>query len=296
MKSRPARSPTTLLPAVLAGLALAACGGSSDATPAPATDAVTIQFKAKVGAADFSCGSAGYALGTGALPWKPKDLRFYVHDVRLVTAAGVEAPVTLADEVLWQRSGVALLDFENNTGTCNVGTAETNTSVRGTVARGTYTGLRFRVGVPETQNHLNVQTALPPLQNSALWWSWTGGYKFMKVDGAVAAGAGGADIVRNFHLGSTGCSGTAPNFTCATPNRPEVAFAAFNPATQSVVLDLESLFGGSNHDVEGGVSPGCMSAASPVADPECPPIFAVLGLDWAPTTTPAVPQTAFKVQ
>ena len=78
--------------------------------------AVTIDFKAMVGAQAFDCGhTAGYAVGLGTIPWVPKDFRFYVSNVRLVTAAGAEAAVTL-DPSYWQNYGVALLDFEDGTG------------------------------------------------------------------------------------------------------------------------------------------------------------------------------------
>ena len=132
-----------------------ACGSSTDTGPQP----VTIDFKALVGTQTFSCAdTAGYAIGTGTLPWIPKDFRFYVSNVRLVDAAGAEAPVTL-DASVWQGYGVALLDFENGTGNCTGGTVETNKSIQGTVAPGTYVGLKFDVGVPTASNHLNVDAA-----------------------------------------------------------------------------------------------------------------------------------------
>ena len=109
-----------------------ACGSSTDTGPQP----VTIDFKALVGNQPFSCAdTAGYAIGTGTLPWIPKDFRFYVSNVRLVDADGAEAPVTL-DASFWQGYGVALLDFENGTGNCTGGTLEMNTAVHGTVIPG----------------------------------------------------------------------------------------------------------------------------------------------------------------
>jgi len=281
----------------LAALAAVTACGDDDTSPKDTTRSVVLSFAAKVDSETFSCGkTAGYALGTGTLPWKPKDLRFYVHDVRLVTAAGVEVPVALDDEALWQNAGVALLDFEDNTGTCNVGTTETNTTVRGTVPDGSYVGLKFRVGVPVAQNHLNVQTAHPPLANSAMYWSWTGGYKFMKIDGTVSRPAG--DATANFHLGSTACTVATPGdfstTTCAKLNVPEVSFAAFDAASQDVVLDLQHLFMESNFDTEGGGAPGCMSGETPTADPECPAIFKAVGLPFG--STAAVAQMAFRVE
>jgi uncharacterized repeat protein (TIGR04052 family) len=265
-----------------------ACGSSSDTGPQP----VTIDFKALVGSQTFSCAdTAGYAIGTGTLPWIPKDFRFYVSNVRLVDANGVEAPVTL-DANVWQGYGVTLLDFENGTGNCNLGTVETNSSVTGTVAAGTYVGLKCDVGVPTASNHLNVQAASKPLDNSAMFWSWTSGYKFVKVDGNVNRAT---PFTFNFHLGSTGCTLATPGdfstATCTTLNLPSASFPAFNATTQAVALDIALLFAATNFDTaDGGGAPGCMSGAT---DPECAPIFPKLGLPFG--ATPPGTQTAFRV-
>ncbi len=257
--------------------------------------AVTIDFKAMVGDQAFDCAqTAGYAVGTGAIPWVPKDFRFYVSNVRLVTAAGAEAPVTL-DESYWQNYGTALLDFENGAGLCNVGTLETNTAVHGTAPAGSYVGLRFDVGVPVATNHLNVQSAMPPLSIAAMYWSWTGGYKFVKVEGAIQRAAlPAAPFVFNFHLGSTGCAlGTPGDYTttvCTKLNTPAIDLAAFNPATQAVAFDAAALFASTNFDpADGGGSPGCMSGET---DPECFPTFPKLGL--AVGAIPAEAQSVFR--
>jgi uncharacterized repeat protein (TIGR04052 family) len=264
------------------------CGSSTDTGP----QAVTIDFKALVGDQVFDCAhTAGYAIGTGTLPWIPKDFRFYVSNVRLVDAAGAEAPVTL-DASAWQGYGVALLDFENGTGNCNLGTLETNTAVHGTAAAGTYVGLKFDVAVPTASNHLNYQAANPPLANSAMYWSWTTGYKFMKVDGLINRAT---PFTFNFHLGSTGCALATPGdfstASCTTLNVPSASFASFNASTQAVALDIALLFAGTNFDTaDGGGAPGCMSGTT---DPECAPIFPKLGLPFG--TTPPGTQTAFRV-
>jgi uncharacterized repeat protein (TIGR04052 family) len=281
------RKSTALLVTVAA--LFTGCGGSSSD---PAPQAVTIDFKALVGNVPFSCAdTAGYAIGTGTLPWIPKDFRFYVSNVRLVDASGAEAPVTL-DASAWQGYGTALLDFENGTGQCTGGTVETNAVVQGTVAAGTYVGLRFDVGVPVASNHLNVQAANPPLANSAMYWSWTTGYKFMKIDGLINRAT---PFTFNFHLGSTGCTLATPGdfstSSCTTLNVPSASFASFNASTQAVALDLALLFATTNFDTaDGGGAPGCMSGAT---DPECAPIFPELGLPFG--TTPAGSQASFRL-
>lgn len=282
----------TTLAALLAGL-LAACGGGNDTPAAPAAEHIHIQFAARVGPSAFTCGPTYTGLGAGGdQSFTAKDFRFYVHDVRLVNAAGAETPVTLFDSPPFQRAGVALLDFEDATGACAAtGTAATNTELHAEVAPGAYTGIKFRLGVPDPLNHLDVAAQAAPLNVSALYWSWTGGYKFIRVDGNTT----GLPTGINFHLGSTGCTvGTPGDFStvsCTTPNRPEISLNGFTHDASTIVLDLAALLAGSNLDADGGGAPGCMSGPT---DPECSPLFARMGLAFG--GTPAVAQTVFSVE
>lgn len=127
------------------------------------TTPVEVRFRAMVGSMPFSCGMMYSGLGTTMSTWRPKDFRFYVHDVKLLTASGTEVPVTLSEEMTWQRDGVALLDFEDRAGDCVEGNPPTNTTVRGSAPAGTYTGLRFTLGVPFRMNHQNQATAMSPM-------------------------------------------------------------------------------------------------------------------------------------
>lgn len=129
---------------LVAAAALLACGdeAASDATP------VTVQFQATVGGAPFACGATYPAFGPFAGPVQVGDLRLYVHDLALLTAAGEAVPLALAADGHWQSERLAYLDFEDGTGRCQNGTAATRTEVRGTAPAGTYVGLRFTVGVP----------------------------------------------------------------------------------------------------------------------------------------------------
>ncbi|MDB4932231.1 MAG: hypothetical protein JWM10_4715 [Myxococcaceae bacterium] len=309
-----------------AALALSAC---SDPAPVPTPDAgidapavdvpatpavtdggdraVTIRFAARVGARPFRCGER-YPLGTPAVEAEVVDLRFYVHDVRLVRADGTEAHVALTASP-WQHQNVALLDFEDHTGACDQGDAETNADLVGTVAPGDYRGLRFRVGVPFAMNHTDLAAQPSPLNRSTLFWSWNSGHIFFAAttraaatrpvtfDGGLADAAApgdlGAQVVMNdhfTHVGSTGCMGNPSAGTavtaCAKPNRPELSFDAFDAATQRVVIDLAAVKEGSNLTA----NDGCHSFT-----PTCTPAFSHLGLDWS-TGAPAATQTAFRVE
>lgn len=323
--------------AALASVALALAGCSDDpATPpadagidAPRADAevapdvqtapdapvagdgpqpVTINFGAVVGSRAFRCGER-YTVGTPAVEADAVDLRFYVHDVRMVRADGTEAPVALTPSA-WQHEGVGLIDFEDRTGACDQGDAETNAVLRGTVAPGAYVGLRFKIGVPFAMNHVDLASLPSPLNRSSLFWSWNSGHIFfaattrsaatrpVTVDGGVGDGGATGDLgsqvvmIDNFtHVGSTGCMGNpaagTPVTSCAKPNRPEISFAAFDPSRQRVVVDLAVVKAG----VDVTANAGCHSFT-----PVCTAPFRTLGLDWTTGAADPATQTAFRAE
>lgn len=256
---------------------------------------VVLRFTPRVGMQPFACGQKYPGIGLngsgGAATIEAEDFRLYVHDVRLVDAAGAEVPVRLDEDQTWQASGVALLDFEDKTGRC-AGTAATNTEVRGSVAAGAgagaagaYKGVRFRVGVPFSANHGDAATAPSPLNLTTMFWTWQSGYKFVRIEGHSEPGAG--FIV---HLGSTGCTKDAGGRItgCQSPNRPEVALDGFDPTAtgagaRAIAVDLAGLFGGTDlgKDVE------CMSGPGAA---DCVPLFSRLGLpyDGAPAGAQAL--------
>ena len=102
--------------------------GGEGGTPVVPPDElpVTLTFAAKVGSETFSCGSTYTGLGADDSTVHPVDFRFYVHDVRLIDDSGAEVPVALTQDGLWQYEGVALLDFEDRSGTCANGTVPLN--------------------------------------------------------------------------------------------------------------------------------------------------------------------------
>ena len=84
-----------------------------------------------------------------------------------------EEPLSLEQDGAFHNGEVALLDFEDDTGSCSNGTAQTHTQITGTVPEGEYTGLRFTIGVPAERNHVNQATAPSPLNIEGMFWSWT---------------------------------------------------------------------------------------------------------------------------
>jgi len=242
------------------------------------TSEVTLRFAAKVGDLPFRCGETFANVGTTGGQWSPTDFRFYVHDVRVVTAAG-EVPVALTQDGRWQHESVALLDFEDRSGACTNGTAAMNAQVVGTLPAGTVgpiTGVRFKLGVPFALNHANQALAPSPLNLSTLWWNWQGGYKFLRVDGQIMNPMNPAAASWYVHVGSTGCNGGASGgvTSCANPNRIEVELTGFDPSRNTVVADLAGLLSTSDVRVT-RAAPGCMSE---LGDPECPPVLRGLGI------------------
>lgn len=256
---------------------LLALGCSEDG---PSEVSLSLRFDARVGDAPFACGTTYEGLGTENASFTPTDLRFYVHDIRLVTPDGAEVPFAIEDDGRFQHDGVALLDFEDGCG--DQGNTDLHDAVVGSVPEGEYVGVRFRVGLPASLNHANAAEAPTPMNVTAMWWSWNAGYKFVRLEGRSSAFEGW-----RLHLGSTACTGDMMGTaSCATPNLVDVALDDFEAATDTVVFDVDALVATSTLGDTGG-APGCMSGPD---DTDCAPIFDALGLAFgeAPAGTQRV--------
>lgn len=305
----PLQATLVALGCVAALASLAACGGGNDATDTASTQALSLDFDIVADGQPVRCASAVSGLGTGATAAQPKDLRFYVSEIKLVKADGSEHALKLAANDDWNFTvgddAVSLIDLEDATGSCPTatGTAATNSRVSGTVPAGSYTGIRFVVGVPTALNHSDYATATRPLDSAAMAWSWQSGRKFAKIELTDPAGTAGTWTAKtfNFHLGSTGCTGnpvSGETVSCSAPNRALVKLAAFDPATQKIALDLKALLAGEDITQNAAGAAGCMSGGT---DPECGPIFRALDLGWSADGTGSglplsagMQQTAFK--
>jgi len=288
---------------------LAACGTppSPPASPAASTQPVVVRFAAQVNGQPFACGQSYAGVGSTRSTITPSDFRFYVSEVALVDEAGRAVPVTLVQDGVWQVDNIALLDFENGVGPCRNGTAGMNTEVRGSVPAGRYVGLRFTLGVPFARNHGDPTVAPSPLNLTAMFWNWQGGYKFVKFDTASSGqpatvappdprGGGNASGF-SVHLGSTLCASPsrteAPKAQCGNPNRVTVAFDRFDAARQVIVADIGAVLADANVDVNApNTSPGCMSFLN---DADCPPVMAAFGLAYGGIAAPG-PQRFFTVR
>lgn len=251
--------------------------------------AVSIQFRAMVGAEELACGKSFGNIGTTKSTITPRDFRFYVHNVRLLNEQGNAVLVDLKQDGKWQLDNVALLDFEDASGSCRNGTPEMNVQVTGTVPEGRYRGVQFTLGVPFEKNHTELTKMPPPLNLTALAWVWNAGRKFARLDFSSTGVPRGYAV----HLGSTGCT---PNDTqatvptkCSEPNRLEVELPQFDLSTDAVVADLAALLQDSNVDEGGKMMSGCMSGPATKA---CGPLFSNLGLAFP--GQPTVQQRFFR--
>jgi len=266
-----------------AALLTTACG--DDGGDGPGTIDVALQFAAEVDGAAFACGQE-YAVGVDDTPLEANDFRFYVHDVRLVTDDGTEVPVELEQDGTWQVDDIALLDFEDGTAGCvDFGNELLRDEVTGTAPAGEYDGVRFVVGVPFDNNHVNPTTAPSPLSFTAMNWFWLGGYKFIRFDGSYPDEDGGWFL----HLGSTVCTNdagqtfpsmdfdqaTTPAQPCDNPNLMEISLDGFDPLTGTIVADIGNVLADTAVDQNDGIATGCQSAPM---DSDCAEVFPRLGL------------------
>lgn len=266
-----------------------------------ATQPVVIRFKATVGSRELVCGQTYTEQGSTRTTVTPQDFRFFVEQVHLRTPEGREERVVLDEKPPFQTADVALLDFTDQAGSCGDGLATTtNMVLYGRVPPGTYDGVSFVIGVPETLNHAELTASTPaPLTDPSTYWAWLSGYRFFmaalgqpdlsaSVDAGTQLDAGvGATLGHGLvHIGSTACTGSNREPSCAKPNRAVIRLSGFNPATSTVIADLGAVFAGV--DLTGATD--CHGDSTP-----CAPMFQALGIDIA-TGAPLATQSVFRVE
>ena len=225
---------------------------------------LTLPFAASFGQDPIDCERA---IG----PLQMTDLRLYVSDLYLLNGAGERTKITLLADERWQQSDLALIDLENGNGACDNGTNSMHDVLLGSVPAGNYHGLIFEIGVPFNRNHSDPLLAVPPLGDTAMHWSWRGGYKFLRA--GVRTATDGFWV----HLGSTGCQGKINDITgCSSANRVTVTLPNFEPGNHGVVIDLAELF--ATIDLRDSEPGDCSSGP---AETHCAGVFDALGLDFA---------------
>lgn len=295
----------TFSPIVLA-LSLAACGGGEDTK----ITNLTIPFQAKSGATEIACGASLTGLGLSADKATIADFAFYIHDIQFKTTSGKMVSASLEKNDFQDPDyGVALLDFQDKTDSCNGAAKPTNKVVYAHVnnlSSADITGIEFKIGIPATANHHNASISIAPYNRSGLAWSWQSGHKFMRMDvnpsnKVQLAYTSSDSTISNtyfFHLGSTGCSGdptTGAVVSCAAPNRPTISlstdFKVTNLTTSKIVFDYAKLMASNNLNTDAVMPPGCMSGTT---DIECMTIFDNLGMNHGAHTATGL-QKVFSV-
>lgn len=136
-----------------------------------------------------------------------------------------------------QSAETALIDFVANCSEGNVFAKElpialTNNSFEQAQA------IRFMLGVPFKSNHRNPVTLPAPLNQSAMFWSWQRGHKFVRID---VTDDGGEQW--RFHLGSVGCQSASalrgPDSPCLKPNLMEFELQV-NDSAGAILLDFSN--------------------------------------------------------
>jgi uncharacterized repeat protein (TIGR04052 family) len=249
-----------------------------------------VRFDVRAGDAPFGCGKPA-PLGLANTMVEPTDLRFYVHDLELVRANGERVPLALHQDLKWQRDNVALLDFADDQGKCVTGNPDIRSVVEGYAPpHDDYRSVAFKLGVPDDKNHNDGALAPAPYNATGMWWSWSGGYKYMRLDLTSAA-----QPVWYFHAGSTNCSGTTvTGFKCDALNIARIELDDYDPEKALVVFDVARFYAGSNLSVKDEkTTAGCMTSKD---DPECAPLFSTLGVAVYQDSAPRPQQTAFVVK
>lgn len=273
-------------------LATLLCSACDPPDPEPAT--ISLEFRAVVDGAPFACGQRYEGIGSTAAAFEPLDFRMYLHGFQLIDEDGERIPAMPVEDQRWQRDDLVLLDFEDATGACATGSPSTHTVVdlRDDTG-GRVAGVAFSLGLPAEHNHLDAATAPAPLNEPGMWWSWRGGYKYVRADVRTDAGT-----PFYFHLGGTGCSGDASaGFSCGFGNISEIELRDLDPGSDVITVDLARLY--DEVDIAAPVDyavdsvPGCMAFPG---DPECPGMFAPLGLAFESNAPSGAEQTMFSVE
>jgi uncharacterized repeat protein (TIGR04052 family) len=185
--------------------------------------------------------------------------------------------------------------------------------LRGKVPAGEYTGIKFRIGVPQSINHDELTAHASPLNKSALYWDWAMGHIFFSAvsrtmidiaeddggvddDSGVDDADGGtepSDFNTHFtHVGATGCDGDPtggePVTTCTNPNRAEITLSDFDHVSQTIIADFAQVKRGS--DVAANI--GCHSFTANT----CTSPFLRLGLSYATGEASGLTQTVFRAE
>jgi len=311
-----------------ATMLLAACSdGDHASTVAVETKPFKLAFKAVVDNEEIDCGSVIPGLGpNNDTSISVSDVRFFVSGLTFYDQQGEIIESSLDTNEFQYNSdvgSVGLVDLtSNNQGSCNSegiefgeGTARVNHYITGhTHSEQAISSVSFDVGVPQAlmKSVIATNTAEDaPSPLGELYWSWASGYRhfvvnFAVIDKAQERGEG------FLHIGSRGCGDSGllaleNKQQCDRLNTPAVHVTDFNPAKQTIIVDIKAALKDITFVREIrepkapytliGANPGVACHSTPVQrQPDCGPIFANLGLDMASGMSKAVNNIVFRAQ
>lgn len=252
----------------------------------------SLEFRLVSGSDEVRCGVPWHHVGLSKGDAEVRAFAFYLHDLEVIRKGGGREVLEFAQDGAFQSSEVALLDFDDSSGRCSEGTIETHTSLR---VRGKrpkdIAGIGFTLGVPGPLNHLDLARAEAPLNQPEMYWSWQGGYKYLRLELESTGNPKGYLV----HIGSMECSGApALGYSCDADNRARIELTG--DPSEGILVDLGALLAHIDVDASpDGVSDavaGCMSNAT---DPECAPIYGALGLAFGDEPAPSEGQKVFRL-
>lgn len=239
---------------------LTACGGSSTDISVSEASEFTLNFKALNGDADMNCDEPLEGVGPdGAYIMGVADLRFYVSDLTFYDENGSEIAVTLDDndfQLNHEAGTVSLIDLTStDSGYCELattGTARTNAQITGmTDDADAITSISFNVGVPQAVMQAVIaatdDVSDTPSPLSEMYWSWASGYRHFLLNFVTTNDTFTTVAVNSgIHIGSLDCGSTTKALSdqdeCGLINTPEVVLDTFDPAVDTVTVDLASIF------------------------------------------------------
>ena len=166
--------------------------------------------------------------------WFVNQLQFFISQVQLQNSQGTWQYLPLA-KTIQQTEHTALLGS-----TCQKEVVEHwQLNFKGEFDLADFQAMRFSLGVPFEQNHLNPLQQPSPLNDSSMFWVWQTGHKFLRLEMSSESD----DWL--FHLGSTGCTSQSvmrsPSDACLYPNLFQ--FELPLESSNTVVFDLSKLIG-----------------------------------------------------
>lgn len=245
----------------------------SDGRPAATGEhEVTLRFRAVVDDEPFSCNREYRYLGaSGGASLRFNDLRLFLQDVGFIDR-DEHVPLTL-DEGPFQSDAVALLDFEDASGTCREGTPEINTTITGRIPNNiSLRELQFTIGVPFDLNHTEPEEDAAPLNAPGMFRDSFTGHYFFRLDSTVLLDNQPWPV----HIQSARCRLQGGQVSeCLAPNRAAFTFDGFDPDADEIVIDLRAMLARVDPNLGTG---GCRSEPT---DPDCAEMFIVWGLGAA---------------